>query len=483
MKLPPLVIQPDDAESVKDGWRILRQRDFSGGENLDENTCAANQLLIGENCEINRDGYLAKAAGSSQVITSTTDVLGVWAVKYVDTFRLFWLSSTSLTVATWSGLGAIDASMFSVVKNQPFGLLSAVHWGEKMVFFPYSGTPFYCDLGTPTVTTDIPSAPNLVDAVIYAGKIWGIEAITHNLRFSQENSFTGWDALDTVSVSQEDGMKLSQIAKAPGGLVLFKHRNAYSLVGSSRFDLSISRSPIFDRGVDATANTVSQNAVDGFFLAYDGIYSYDISKAKMAIDPNAQKEYLSTLAFTTFRGVKLRNSNKVLFAAVGNAKSMVMDLDTGAVFKRTGMSLNTSRAYSMSDMSEGTNYSYAYLFVRQEQGLFGVYDGIQDQTITFKIQTRHENFGTFRDKVFRRLIVDIESAVNSVTVKAFIDHGAAITVANSVNLPAGENSFYLYDTNNNRLTGQTISIEISTVNTPVIRSIGMEFRETGSELG
>jgi len=94
------------------------------------------------------------------------------------------------------------------------------------------------------------------------------------------------------------------------------------------------------------------------------------------------------------------------------------------------------------------------------------------------IQTKHEDFGSTKDKLFREFVINSHTAIPSgVTIKYYLDGNAfGSTILNNSSLGGGETSFFL-----DNARGKTISFEV-TINTTkpfTIKELKVRLREVG----
>lgn len=481
-----------------DPWKWHVQSDFSGGENIEPETCKRNQLLVGENCYIdNTTGHLIKAQGCEQVVTGTgtSDVAGIWYVVTPSGNVLYVQHGVDLKAAYWNGQATIDISAFTVVKAAIGGLqCGMVRWKDKAIFFRYDGSgPFYFDLaaGTPftPVNLTFPGGVVLRSPVIYGNRLFGVQSLAGN----SESSFimcsaisdpNSWDALDVIGISIGDGDYIEQLVPTPGGLIIMKHLCSFVLYGISINEWVTSLAPIYHVGSISGAS-----ASDPYVLGIDNIYKFNLSGATPLIEHQNtffnnvgeqgciagmisimdQCRFLSVcypgkeIIYDTIRNVMFKGSSNVLLWNFGAARNgNFVDMK----FFPANVSVSDPQYYDfLKIFLSGGNYK-----------VYGSKISINDTSELLRAKTRYEDFDIDQEKLVRGVKVVVDAAVSNATIIYYLNFSNTPTTLYTGALAAGENIFPI-----SPLRCRNISIEIQTTAPMLLKRVGVRVRPVGNK--
>lgn len=283
MRMPQVQIMQDDSNDDDQAWRYFRQRDFTGGENrqLLPDFLQPNQLLIAKNCVMTGEGVLETRTGKS-AIYSTPLAAGITSVhryaKEDGSKYILIQSGTVLYVYAYDGT-TVFSTPTPLATSLNAAKLRSVVWKDKLyltngvdVVKVYDGSSLATLAGSPPKSTIIK---------VYGSRLYLVDvANPNNIRFSDLEDPTTWDALNVIKVRDGDGDVIVGLSPQPGGLVIFKNRTAWPLYGTSLVDFRIPETPMSNIGCAAQDTILDE----GIMLGHNNIYSFSLNGVEPVSD-------------------------------------------------------------------------------------------------------------------------------------------------------------------------------------------------------
>jgi hypothetical protein len=285
MRIVPLDIPADTADSVRDGWNTYRGRDFTGGENRQilPELLKPNQLLLAFNMVMNGEGTVETRTGKTNIftdvilsgtITSVHRYAKEDGTNYVvlqngaNLYAAVYNSGTLSTITTITG--TFNAAKFrSKVWKDKLFLTNGVDAVQV-----FDGTNIAAIGGT-TIKSEI--------IAIYAGRIWLIDKARPNVLVPSrlEDYTTAFDALEEIKLRDGDGDVITGLSPQDGGMVIFKSKSTWVLYGTNRDNYRIPEAPL-----SPTTGCVATDSIldDGLFAGYDNIYRFSLTTVEPVSD-------------------------------------------------------------------------------------------------------------------------------------------------------------------------------------------------------
>ena len=315
---------------------VYRQNDFTGGENrrLLPEFIRPNQLVLAQNCEMTDEGLVQTRKGKVKINTTTLgagDVISAvrWA-KEDGTKYLTVQHGTSLYSRTWDGVSQFTDFGAAIKTGLTADKLRYVVWRNNLIAYSAGVNAFRYD-GT-TVADLAGSPPRFIHLVLYANRLWGIDAANPNqVRYSGLENYGTWDALDIINVRSGDGDKLAALAPVSGGMLLCKTRNIFPLYGTNRLNISIGE-PISEAGCISTDGVLA-----GLIMGADNWYFTNLSSIQPI--PETHSVLLEKLTFAQKQSVfsaSLTKERKA-FYTLPSGEVVVLDGKRNAITSWRGL--------------------------------------------------------------------------------------------------------------------------------------------------
>jgi hypothetical protein len=392
-------------------WAQSYRRDFSGGENLrtQPEFLEPNQLLKAINVCLDANGHVITRLGKTTLLTNSLGsgkVISMHRYSKADgTQKLLVQHGTSLYAATWDGAAAIS-TMGAAIKTglTVNSVLRSVVWKDKIYLtngteniFTYDGT---------TVADLAGSPPKSYTIKVYANRLWIVDAANPNqVRFSDLEGPTVWDALNVILVRDNDGDIITGLSPVAGGMVILKRNSVFPLYGTNKDNLRIGE-PI-SRYVGCQG--YSAYIDDGVFLGKDNLYRFDLSSVTPF--PETHTEYIAGLTVTQKQSVQIavHPIERRALMITGNADNDILVIDgkyNGAITRWQG--LNVSCMVAADDKNDpGT-----LIFGDKTDGKLFTYKGDDDDSaaIVWTIKHGYTDEGIGKEKIWRTFEPEFEFA-------------------------------------------------------------------------
>lgn len=421
------------------GWSLYRHRDFTGGENktiLPEKV-QPNQVLKALNCTFTGDGILETRQGKVKINTAALAGPIISVHRYVKedgTGYILVQSGTTLYAKAWNGNATLaDLTTTAVTKTVNAAKLRSVTWRNVLILTNGSDNPFSFDGSAFTDLAGTPPKSKIIK--VYASKLWLVDVANPNhLRFSGLEDYGAWDALDVIKINSQSGDTITGLAAQPGGLVIFKLNETWTLYGFDRFDMRLTTAPI-----NASVGAVNPDVVidGGFVYGGDNVYQFTLD----AVTP------LSDTHRALFADVTLANQ-KTYFAT--------MTPESGRIIMYAGSEcMNIETRYGGILSWDTLNAScFATLNGKDDDGTLLIGDAtdgyiyrlgnqVDDAgvAITTEIWDCYRDYDQIRNKVWRRYDAEVETfnAPSSWVFFSYdIDYGKTSGSTSSFGLGSGD---------------------------------------------
>ncbi len=397
-------------------WRINRQRDFTGGENLAvlPELMAPNQLLQARNMVMTADGLLETRQGKSKV-NNTAGYLGEGPVLSIHRFAkssggdkyLVVQHGTSLYAAIWDGDPGNPIQSFTTVRSDltAGAKLRSVVWKDKLILTNGVDNPFrfdgssWADLNR--TNPDPPPSSKYIK--VYGGKLWLVDVDNPNhLRFSGLEDYDSWNQLDVINLRDGDGDVITGLSPQPGGMIITKQKSVWQLFGTNRYDIQIGEAPLSD-----TVGCVAPDTLldEGLFLGPDTLYRFTLSGIQRIADTHMKLiEPVNLSMKQDAFAVSIPRESR----AVCKVDTTVLNIDGRYQNITTWDSLNAScfavadaegdpGCLLIGDLTDG--YVYSLTNSTDDDG----------NNITTVFQTAHRDEGSPRKKVWRYFLPEIDA--------------------------------------------------------------------------
>jgi len=482
-------------KDTNDMWQVFRQRDFTGGENLSElpEKIKNNQLIRLENCLISPEGYIKEffqtdtdvvvdstgVAPNGGLVLNKTDIYGTYDVytPYGGDNALGPIYTGNYSPITNTTINAVDFTSHAVT---PAGVQPWYHIQHAIRFLDKIYTPNQGGLGIINLT-DFAVINNGAIGLgsgnprklrEYANRLW---LVVNNgpLYFSNNGDASTWDALNLIYLPNRD--RIIDFIPVQGGAIVLGLTSVYAMYGTDYTDITfIKIADNLQLGQDssvAVGNTVFVYGMTAIYqITLNSIqevqhdqYSYFVGKMN----------YNLTNMTSRIRGAYLPKRNLILFyyPKAYTYQGLWLDLKHQAMGK---MDFHADEVCPIDSQ-------YADMIFRTETTKIHRNRSVTtDRTTALAsvIQTKHEDFGSTKDKLFREFVINNHTVLGSgVTIKYYLDGNAfGTTILNNSSLAAGETSFFL-----DNARGKTISFEITITTTKpfTIKELKVRLREVG----
>lgn len=493
MKPVMLKIQPDDAQTVKDGWQVSRQRDFRGCETeavLPE-IVGRNQLLQMENVILLPSGYISSfpqlakqlIVNASPGICLTLQSTGVYDCYYAPGNGVIYQSV--LNSGSVLPIDMLEGTQTLVADAVINGMTMAVYFLGK--YYCINANPDTSKNGLINLTDytliTIPGH-NAIKIKTYQNRIWVLN-LDGTLQFSNNGDATTFDVLDILLLPNQE--KILDFIPVQGGAIVYGDQTIYSMYGTTYQDINL---------VPLMANkqfTSGNCEVSGiaYILSTEGIYAAGLNGATLL--PNNQENYLQSI-YPIIAGnpgkvsaIHLKRFKAILYSwhtALGEYQSLVYYY-LGNGYSKFNQLLLDDFPYMLALNDHNTDFimgSIGSTVVRS------TYPSYSDEKPTKSvIQTRHEDADSTRSKIWSEFTITMLQSNYGVTIDAYLDYSEIpIRVITDTPLSAGANLFNLDNSEGlaigqNFPKSQTISFELTFDNSSVIR-IGLIDETTGNPL-
>jgi hypothetical protein len=455
----------------EDPWKWVGQNDYSGGENQNILTCAPNQLLVAENCQLDLEGYLVPNYAEQQFITGAYNTPRGIFFNPVTT-RLYFFANTGFYTKDWSSFASsITLATCTLLDAGITSCSAATHFGNVSIFAKSAGGLFYSINGAAKVDVTIPGATPIISCAVYKNRMWALDDAGY-LHFSPINDVAVWNALDVIAFT----MKPLGIIVQEGGIVIPAQGGHYVLYGSSTTDFYIETVLAHDFTVGAQSM-----CEPGFFIGGHNIYGLNLNQIVPLISGGKQDKFFNSLpAMSTNSTIGFDYSRqRVIVNTFGPGVNRLVIDSSGAVWK--GPPGATIANFCALPFNIATKSTYSYLSSIDNTFFTIVATSIYDNSNLLKIQTRHEDFGIDKSKLFRAVKVDVGAQATGVTIKYYLNRSTSpVTVLSNGTLAAGENLITFDDA----ARGRTFSLEISTSTSTIqIRNLQVKLRTVGNDAG
>lgn len=278
-RLPSLTIVQDTGEAGP--WHVVRQRDFTGGENklLLPEFVQQNQLITAQNCELTPEGIPQTRKGKTRLTEVSLGSGGIKAMfiyaKEDGTVYLCCHHETSFYAVKWDGYSKVTFP--AAIKTGITGdALQGEVWKDVLILSNGTVDPFKFD---GTVCSDLSGTPPKFKIfTVYANRLWVVDASNPNIiRFSDLEDYDGWDALNIIKVRDADGDEITGLIRQPGGLIITKYNSVWPLYGTSIDNLRVGPTPIEENAGCVAGLTLINGGNYGLFLGDNGFYSFDLT--------------------------------------------------------------------------------------------------------------------------------------------------------------------------------------------------------------
>lgn len=473
MRLTTLAITPDDAENVKDGWQVRRQRDFRGCEtqSLLPEAVGRNQLLRMENVLLFPTGYMSAffeidtpiITGANPGVCISLAFGGTYSTFFapgdgkVYTDTLDSSSNTPVNVSTGTPNNVANAYISGVVKPVLF-------LGKKYCINPNPDTTKNGILNLTNLAVVTVPGRTAKKLRVYANRLWIVNT-DGTIQISNNGDATTWDPLNILWLPNKE--PAIDFIPVQGGAIVYGAASVYAMYGSDYTDITFVPLQL---GKQFTGGNAEINGTV-YILSTEGIYAASLNGATLL--PHSQQEYFQemfpvlTASPANITGVHLQKFHAILFTwsiIYGGTQSL--------------MFYYANNGYSKGNLLLPAEYPYALaLNDINTDFLFGSGAGVLDKSMYPSIdlqnprlavlQTRHEDADSSRDKVWREFAIKVDDAVFGVTIEAFVDYAAVpIVIASNTVLSAGDNIFNMDNASGlpsggNFPRGGTISIRMT----------------------
>ena len=473
-------------KDTNDMWQVFRQRDFTGGENLSElpEKIKNNQLIKLDNCLISPEGWITEFFQTdSEAITSTVNstIQGVVLNKTTNgNYTVYLIKGVGTTIYTGvyniTTNAELDLDTFTPTTvtggSVGFsGIAHAVRFVDKL-YTNNGGSGGIVNLTDATIIASSLSGNILRE---YNNRLW-LVMTDGSLRISNNGDATTWDALNVLYTPNHD--PIIDFIPVQGGAIVIGKTSIYTMYGSDYTDIT------FVKLIDNVSNI---RAVQVGNLVYiygaDSIYVATLNSIqRLELDQfsyfNTYINYNSTISSARVNGAYLPKRGLVLFYYPENSSNigMWLNIKDNSVGKFT-----LANDYICPIDSKDTDFFLYYtpdvaIPNAIRRGSLPV--TTRGTALQATIKTKHEDFGSTKDKIFREFAIDSHTAIPSgVTIKYYLNQNHSGTVIlDDTALDAGKTSFFL---NNARAKSISFEVIINTTKPFTIKELKVRLREVG----
>jgi len=333
-----------------------------------------------------------------------------------------------------------------------------------------------------TTVSLLGGTPPVLDCVVtHQNRVWGVEAGTSRVRFSDILDPETWGALNFIDFNPEDGDRITCIERFGQELTVGKNWSMAQVTGNATTNYAVVWADT-EQGI--TGKNASANANKYFcYVAQDGVRFTDFNTSVV----------VSERMLPTWEGINLRRLNQAAMVYWKNSLIIALPKD-GSLYNNTVWIYDFLRnawivrtGWSLSGFTVFHQYGEDILLacdsVTGQVYEVMVEDRYDDTTaVEYKYRLKDFHFGApERYKLFRKVNLDIEctSVANTLTVKLYVD--GVVTGTYTTAVPASDKTKIqrmilppLYDA----VIGSTFSMELS--GRCGIQGIAIEFSVGGT---
>lgn len=398
-------------------WVINSQNQFTGGENRTRlpETMAANQLRLAQNCVMTAEG-LVETRKALRRLTVTPlgagSILGIWRyAKSNGNKYLVVQHGTTLRSQTWDGTSSLGS--WTTVKT---GLTAnskcrGLVWKDNLILGNGTENIFRFDGTTCTDLAGSPPKSNIL--TVYAAKLWLVNYANPNiLRYSGVENYDVWSGYDVINVRDNDGDAITGLAPVGNGLVVAKSTSLWPVYGWDARDLQVGGSPLSD-----SVGCISPDVMlDGVLLGQDLFYQFALDSFTAIGKTHQDLIKMNTPAqLATSFGVGIPAQKRAV-VALGSGQLLCLDGNYGGITSWYGFN-PTCLAVADANGDNGD------LLMSDANGHIYIMDGLVDddgpdtdaysghiiaRAIRTEIASAYQDFGSHREKVWRRFEPNIE---------------------------------------------------------------------------
>lgn len=455
-------------------WQIGRVRDFRGGEtqaSLPEEV-GVNQLLRMENAMIFPTGWLT-AAHQADVPIVASAPNGLCIVPQ---------NNGTYTAFAAPGNGSVYGQFLDTASNGPVdmtqGSLQAV--ADAMISGVSKAVKFlgkhYCP--SPNADPTKNGILNLTDFTLinvegtgtsvklrrYANRLWLLMS-DGKLRISDNGDATTWDQLNVVLLPNSE--PVIDFHPVPGGAIVYSASAIYAMYGSTYSDITFI-SLMESSEENPKHFTTGSVLADGiaYILAADGVHAVALNGAQLI--PHHQERFFKAChcifsdPTKTITAVHLQRFKAIIFTwpeVYGVGQSLVFYI--GGAYSKLNKLLPTAFPFIIGMNDGNTDYLVALADGSLAKSEYPSVNMTNPQPSI--VQTRHEDCGSYRDKVWSCFTIVTGEVVYGFTLQAVLDESDTVTVVDSEALSKGENTFWLDDLPRSKTLSMVITIDNSAV--------------------
>lgn len=499
-------------------WVVGRGRDFRGGESQSAlpEMVGQNQFIRMENAMIFPNGWVNAAHQADTEVIMGAD-LGLAIVPYSNgTYNIFSASGDGnvygqlLVTASGAPVNMAAGAASGVAGSRIVGVQKAVEFlGKWYCPNPNSDDTLNGILNlTDMVLINVPTGTGATNDKlrVYGNRLWSIDS-NGLVHISNNGDATTWDPLNVLLLQNSE--PCIDFIPVQGGAIAYGATSIYAMFGTTYLDISFV--PLM-LGKNFTTGSVEVSGTV-YILSTEGIYAATLNGAQ--IIPHHQEVYFQA-CFGIFSdptkaisAIYLQNSQSIIFTwpdVYGVGQALVFYL--AGAYSKLNKLLPAAFPFIIALNDTNTNYLVgisAGIFAKSEYPSANMLEAQPAY-----LQTRNEDCGAYREKVWSEFVIVTGEVVYGVTLQAYLDYAdTPITIASEVGLTAGENTFWLDclprsksismlitidntavleistdEDPNTLLTDDTGNILVSSINPGnwTIRELRLRYREAGPEL-
>ena len=310
-------------------------------------------------------------------------------------------------------------------------------------YLPYNGILNLTDYTLIPIPNGAATASKLR---LYYNRLWLIDS-AGTLRNCDNGDASTWNAMNIMLLANSE--PIIDFHPVPGGAIVYSATAIYAMYGSTYTDITFvplmqsggSNSKHFSTGSVEVAGVV-------YILSSEGIYAVTLNGAQL-IDHHQERFFSSHYQIFSdpskaITALYLQAFKAVVFTwpehyDIGG-QSLVFYL-SGAYSKLNRL-LPSDYPYALALNDSSTDFLWGTTSGRLAKSEYPSPDLVAYQPAI--IQTKHEDCGTARDKVWSEFVLSFDKTTYGVTVQFILDDsGVPITIAEEVTCLKGDNSFWL----------------------------------------